>query len=79
MDCDLQDRPEAIPQLYNKALEGFDVVFAKRVERKDSALTMALSRAFYKVYEYFTDGSYDLTLQLQYCSSRGNFSVLFNA
>ena len=66
--------------LYNKALEGFDVVFAKRVERKDSALTMALSRAFYKVYEYFTDGSYDPSLCnfsiarraviSQYCSMR---------
>lgn len=67
MDCDLQDRPEAIPQLYEKALEGYDVVFAKRVERKDSALTMLLSRAFYKVYEYFTDGTYD--------SSLCNFSI----
>lgn len=62
MDCDLQDRPEAIPDLYAKALEGYDVVFAKRVERKDSALTKLLSRAFYKVYDYFTDGNYDPTL-----------------
>ena len=62
MDCDLQDRPEAIPQLYAKALEGYDVVFAKRVERKDSALTKSLSRAFYRVYEYFTDGTYDASL-----------------
>ncbi len=62
MDCDLQDRPEAIPALYARAEEGFDVVFAKRVERKDSALTKFLSRAFYKVYEYFTDGTYDASL-----------------
>lgn len=62
MDCDLQDRPEAIPALYGRAEEGFDVVFAKRVERKDSALTKFLSRAFYKVYEYFTDGTYDASL-----------------
>lgn len=62
MDCDLQDGPEAIPALYGRAEEGFDVVFAKRVERKDSALTKFLSRAFYKVYEYFTDGTYDASL-----------------
>ena len=28
MDCDLQDPPEAIPDLYAKALEGHDIVFA---------------------------------------------------
>ncbi|MDD2345528.1 MAG: glycosyltransferase family 2 protein, partial [Bacteroidales bacterium] len=26
MDCDLQDRPEEIPNLYNKAMEGYDMV-----------------------------------------------------
>ena len=62
MDCDLQDRPEAIPQLYAKAMEGYDGVFAKRVERKDSPITLFFSRAFYKVYEYFTDGTYDASL-----------------
>lgn len=59
MDCDLQDRPEAIPQLYSKAQEGFDVVFARRVKRKDSPITKLLSRAFYKVYGYFTESEYD--------------------
>lgn len=62
MDCDLQDRPESIPELYGKACEGFDVVFAKRVDRKDSALTKFLSKSFYKVYGYFTDGTYDASL-----------------
>lgn len=59
MDCDLQDRPEGILDLYNKAQEGYDVVFAKRLERKDSALVKFLSKSFYKVYDYFTDGKYD--------------------
>lgn len=62
MDCDLQDRPESIPELYRKALEGFDVVFARRVVRKDTGITKALSRAFYKVYDYFTDGNYDASI-----------------
>lgn len=59
MDCDLQDRPEEIPHLYAKALEGYDVVFARRKQRKDGALKVLLSKAFYKVYEFATDGNYD--------------------
>lgn len=35
MDCDLQDRPEVIPALLEKAREGFDVVFARRIDRTD--------------------------------------------
>ncbi len=59
MDCDLQDRPENIASLYAKAQEGYDVVFSKRVNRKDSGSTRFLSRMFYGVYNYFTDGNYD--------------------
>lgn len=67
MDCDLQDRPESIIELYNKAQEGYDVVFAKREGRVDSAITKFLSRSFYRVYDYFTDGTFD--------SSICNFSI----
>ena len=59
MDCDLQDRPEGILDLYAKAQEGYDVVFARRKDRKDTALVKFFSKAFYKVYDYFTDGQYD--------------------
>ena len=59
MDCDLQDRPEEIPHLYDKAMEGYDVVFARRAQRKDGVLKVALSNAFYKIYDFATDGSYD--------------------
>lgn len=62
MDCDLQDRPEGIIELYNKAQEGYDVVFARRIERVDSKLTKFLSRTFYKVYDYFTDGNFDSSI-----------------
>ncbi len=31
MDCDLQDIPEEIPVLYNKAKEGYDIVMVRRV------------------------------------------------
>ena len=36
MDCDLQDQPSEIPKLLQKAKEGYDVVLARRVDRKDS-------------------------------------------
>ena len=67
MDCDLQDRPESIPEMYRKAQEGYDVVFARREGRKDTAVTKFLSKAFYMVYDYFTDGAFD--------SAICNFSV----
>lgn len=80
MDCDLQDRPEGILDLYNKAQEGYDVVFARRKNRKDTRMVKWLSHMFYKVYDYFTDGNYDGTLCnfsisrreviQQYCSMR---------
>ncbi len=59
MDCDLQDRPEEILRLYEKAQDGYDVVFARRKERKDNPIKVFLANMFYKIYEFATDGSYD--------------------
>lgn len=59
MDCDLQDQPEEIEKLYAKALEGFDIVLAKRKDRKDSFLKKMTSVFFSKIYGYFTDTEYD--------------------
>ena len=59
MDCDLQDKPEGIADLYNKMSEGYDIVFAKRKNRKDSYLTKFFSKLFYKVYNYFNEGYLD--------------------
>ncbi|WP_242157547.1 glycosyltransferase family 2 protein [Aestuariivivens sediminis] len=52
VDCDLQDQPEEIAKLYNKALEGYDVVFAKRNNRKDSFLKKASSKLFSIIFNY---------------------------
>ena len=59
MDCDLQDRPEEIINLYNKAMEGYDIVFARRKKRKDSFIKVFLANQFYKIYKFATDGNYD--------------------
>lgn len=62
MDCDLQDQPEEIINLYNKAQEGFDVVLGKRLERKDHVLKRFSSKLFYSILGYFTDLEYDGTI-----------------
>ena len=62
MDCDLQDRPEEIPNLYKKINEGYDVVFARRIQRKDNFIKKLISKIFYKIYSYATDMPYDETL-----------------
>ncbi len=59
MDCDLQDQPEEIPQLYSKALEGFEVVAARRGERNDPLLKRLSSWTFYKLFSYLADTEYD--------------------
>ena len=34
IDCDLQDPPELIYEMYKKIMDGNDVVYAKRTKRK---------------------------------------------
>lgn len=68
MDCDLQDRPEEIPRLYAKAQEGFDVVLARRAERRDKWTKKMSSIIFYKTFNYLTDLNYDGTV--------ANFSIV---
>lgn len=50
MDCDLQDRPEEIPNLYRKAQEGFDIVYARRAVRRDNRIKKSTSALFYQVF-----------------------------
>lgn len=68
MDCDLQDRPEEIPRLYAKALEGFDVVLAKRGKRKDPLMKRLNSWFYYKVFAFLSD--------MQYDGDVGNFRII---
>lgn len=68
MDCDLQDRPEEIPSLHAKALEGYEIVVARRGKRKDRFLKRLMSRAFYKFFGYLADIDYDWQV--------GNFRIM---
>ncbi len=62
MDCDLQDRPDQISTLYRKALEGYDLVLARRRARRDSRLKRFYSRLFYSVFSYLTDTTQDAAI-----------------
>lgn len=62
MDCDLQDRPEEIPNLYRKAMEGYDIVYARRVVRKDSFLKRMSSAAFNAIYGWLSGLDMDKTI-----------------
>lgn len=59
MDSDLQDPPDAIPALYARAREGFDVVVARRKGKQHGWVKRQLSYAFYKVLSWLTDTPYD--------------------
>ena len=54
MDCDLQDRPEEIPNLYRKALEGYDIVYARRIHKKFGFLKRFTSTLFHKVFDWMS-------------------------
>lgn len=62
MDCDLQDRPEEIPNLYAKAQEGYDSVLAQRVQRSHGWIKKMGSRCFYKVFSYLTETKQDASV-----------------
>lgn len=55
MDSDLQDPPEVIRDLYLKALEGYDVVYAKRKSRRgESFFKKQTAKLFYRILRLVT-------------------------
>ena len=59
MDCDLQDRPEEIPALYQKAQEGYDIVYARRVDRQDRWIKRVPSLLFNAVFDWLSGTNKD--------------------
>jgi len=54
MDCDLQDRPDEIPNLYRKAREGYDIVYARRTMRQDKFIKRMSSKIFNIILTYLS-------------------------
>jgi glycosyltransferase involved in cell wall biosynthesis len=67
MDCDFQDDPSFIPKLYNEAIKGYEIVFAKRGGRTDGLMKRITSKIFYKIFAFLTDIDFD--------GSVGNFGI----
>lgn len=68
MDCDLQDRPEEIRRLYQKACEGHDIVLARRGRRKHAISKRLTSWLFYRLFRYLSGIDYD--------GEVGNFRIM---
>jgi dolichol-phosphate mannosyltransferase len=68
MDCDLQDPPEEISRLYAKALEGFDVVLARRSRKRSSLFRRAASKTYFTLLNMFAGTSID--------PGHGSFSII---
>lgn len=62
MDCDLQDQPESIVNMYAKAQEGYAVVVGSRQMRHDTFLRRLFSQLFYAILSYLTNTRQDRTV-----------------
>jgi glycosyltransferase involved in cell wall biosynthesis len=62
IDCDLQDLPEEIPNLYYKSQEGYDIVLAERAVRNDSFYKKMTSKLFYFILSYLTGTKQDTSV-----------------
>jgi len=51
MDADLQDPPSVIEKMYNKSLEGFEIVYAVKKNRKEGFIKKASFSLFYKILD----------------------------
>ena len=50
IDADLQDPPELIVDMYNKSLEGYDIVYGKRLKRENETVFKKVTAfGFYRV------------------------------
>lgn len=51
MDADLQDPPEVIPQMWEKAKLGFEVVYGIKIRRKEGLIRRLMFSSFYKILD----------------------------
>jgi dolichol-phosphate mannosyltransferase len=68
MDCDLQDPPERIPDLYRELQKGYDLVMAKRIARSHSGFRVTAAKAYYRLVHWLTGETMD--------GEYGSFSIL---
>ena len=54
MDGDLQDPPEEIINLFAETSKGYDIVYARRMRRKDTFLKVMTAKLFYLTLKYLS-------------------------
>lgn len=59
MDCDLQNRPEDIPLFYAEAKKGWDIVYARRVQKQFGWWKTKTSAWFHRIYDWMCDNKTD--------------------
>ena len=59
MDSDLQDDPLYIADLYRKALEGYDIVFARKRVRRYNLVRNLATRFYYAMFRWLASVDYD--------------------
>jgi glycosyltransferase involved in cell wall biosynthesis len=59
MDCDLQDPPELIPQLYQKALAGHDIVLARRKRKRHSVFRRLAAALYFRLLGVLSNRRFD--------------------
>ena len=55
MDCDLQDDPVYIPELLNKAKEGFDIVYTLKKIRRHNFFKNVMTKFFNRVFNFLVE------------------------
>lgn len=55
IDCDLQDDPKYIPEMYKKINEGYDIIYTFKKERKHSFLKNIMANLFNIIFNYLTE------------------------
>ncbi len=69
MDGDLQDPPELLKQMYQKiTAEAYDVVYGKRVSRRESITKKLLIKSFHSVFRRLA--------RIEQADNVGNFSIM---
>ena len=68
IDCDLQDNPEYIPELYKKIKEGYDIVYARRKKRNHNSFKDITAFVYYKFLSLISEYDFDPNI--------GSFSII---
>ncbi|MEK7396222.1 MAG: glycosyltransferase family 2 protein [Candidatus Poribacteria bacterium] len=68
IDCDLEDHPKYFKKLIEKMNEGYNVVFARRLNKKHNLIKQMLSRLFVMTFNFMTGLHHD--------SAVGTFSIM---